>query len=132
MGIKRIVAVEGDTVFPKRGYALDEGVRVGRLGGLPDGLVDEEDGVDGEEMVGKVVVPYGHVWLEGDNGRSSLDSNYFGPVSRGLIQGVAVRASRGWWFGWRKIVDARGEAERKLASRVVEGTEGEVPAVFLE
>jgi len=133
MGIKRVVAVEGDVVYPRRGYAVDPGVRVGRLEGLPDGLVDEDaDSVAGRdsEVVGKVVVPYGHVWLEGDNCRSSLDSNYFGPVSRGLIQGKAVKAWSGW-FEFRDIGDARTEADRMIASRVVEG-KCEIPAVFLE
>lgn len=32
------------------------------------------------------VVPAGHCWVEGDNGRASNDSNNFGVVSRGLIQ----------------------------------------------
>ena len=28
-----------------------------------------------------VVVPKGHLWVEGDNTRSSQDSNFYGPVS---------------------------------------------------
>lgn len=32
------------------------------------------------------VVPTGHCWVEGDNGRSSNDSNHFGVVSQGLIR----------------------------------------------
>ncbi|CAE7028302.1 Mitochondrial inner membrane protease subunit 2 [Pyrenophora teres f. teres] len=136
MGIKRVVAVEGDTVYPTRGYAVDAGAKVGRLSGMPDGFLDEDVGsvVHGREEhgdgVAKVVVPYGHVWLEGDNARSSLDSNFFGPVSKGLVQGKAVRVWSGW-FGWRHVGDARGEGERRLASRVVEGR-SEVPPVFLE
>jgi len=37
-----------------------------------------------------VYVPPGHCWIEGDNSRSSLDSNSFGPVSLGLINGLAT------------------------------------------
>ncbi|KAI0571082.1 hypothetical protein TUN199_10507 [Pyrenophora tritici-repentis] len=44
MGIKRVIAVEGDTVYPTRGYALDPAAREGRLGGLPDGFLDEDVG----------------------------------------------------------------------------------------
>ncbi|XP_061369977.1 mitochondrial ATP-independent inner membrane protease subunit 1a-like isoform X2 [Gastrolobium bilobum] len=34
-----------------------------------------------------VVVPKGHVWIEGDNTRESFDSRAFGPVPYGLING---------------------------------------------
>jgi inner membrane protease subunit 2 len=133
MGIKRVVAIEGDTVYPMRGYALDPESYKGRLKGMPDGLSDhDEDSVaarDGGE-VGKVVVPYGHVWIEGDNWRKSLDSNDFGPISKGLIQGKAVRVWRDWW-GLREMGDERNRAERGMRSRVVEG-KSEVPEVFLE
>ncbi|KAF2261317.1 LexA/Signal peptidase, partial [Lojkania enalia] len=67
ISIKRIVGVEGDIVYPKRGYAD-----------------------------GAVVVPYGHVWVEGDNWRKSFDSNDFGPISKALIDGKATRVWRGW------------------------------------
>ena len=133
MGIKRVVAVEGDTVYPTRGYALDPEFHKWRLRGLPDGLVDhDEESIatrDGGE-VGKVVVPYGHVWIEGDNWRKSLDSNDFGPISKGLIQGKAVRVWRDWW-GLREVGDERNKKEKTMRSRVVEGR-SEVPAVFLE
>ncbi|CAL9077264.1 unnamed protein product [Musa hybrid cultivar] len=36
-----------------------------------------------------VVVPGGHVWVQGDNIYSSRDSRQFGPVPYGLIQGRA-------------------------------------------
>ncbi|CAN9351994.1 unnamed protein product [Alternaria alternata] len=133
MGIKRIVAIEGDTVYPTRGYALDPQVYEASLKGLPDGLVDhDEDSIaarDGPE-VGKVVVPYGHVWLEGDNWRKSLDSNDFGPVSKGLIQGKAIRVWRDWWR-LREVGDERNKREKRMRSRVVEGR-SEAPELFLE
>ncbi|KAF2108817.1 peptidase S24/S26A/S26B/S26C, partial [Lophiotrema nucula] len=65
ISIKRVVGLEGDTVFPHRGFA-----------------------VDGE---GAVVVPAGHVWVEGDNSRRSYDSCDFGPVSKALIDGKATK-----------------------------------------
>jgi len=37
-----------------------------------------------------VVVPKGHVWIEGDNHSLSKDSNVYGPVPAGLIYGKAV------------------------------------------
>jgi inner membrane protease subunit 2 len=133
MGIKRVVAIEGDTVYPARGYALDPEVRVTRVSGLPDGLPDEDpDAVSsGENELGKVVVPYGHVWIEGDNWRKSLDSNDFGPISKGLIQGKAVRVWRDW-LSVREVGDSRGTGiGQRSGSRVVEGR-SEIPIVFLE
>lgn len=64
IGIKRVVALPGDRVKPLSGY---------------------NDELDPEP----VVIPYNHIWLEGDvNDRSmSLDSNYFGPMSQSLIRG---------------------------------------------
>ena len=35
----------------------------------------------------EVVVPRGHVWLEGDNSQCSVDSRYFGPIPMALLQG---------------------------------------------
>ncbi|CAK9111046.1 Mitochondrial inner membrane protease subunit 1 (IMP1-like protein) [Durusdinium trenchii] len=39
----------------------------------------------GEEK--EVLVPRGHVWLEGDNKSASHDSRHYGPVPVGLLQG---------------------------------------------
>ncbi|KAF2818425.1 LexA/Signal peptidase [Ophiobolus disseminans] len=129
-GIKRVVGLEGDTVYVKRGYALDK--QEGKLGGMPDGLGSlDPDAVDGRmEEVGKVVVPYGHVWVEGDNSRFTLDSRDYGPMSKGLLMGRVVWIWRGWGE-WVRMGDERGKKEKARASRVVEGR-AELPAVFLE
>lgn len=37
-----------------------------------------------------IVVPRGHVWVEGDNPANSLDSREFGPIPLGLIRSRAV------------------------------------------
>jgi inner membrane protease subunit 2 len=132
-GIKRVVALEGDTVYPQRGYALDRKVRAhSRLYGLPDGLPDrDEDSIlSGREEVGKIVVPYGHVWLEGDNALNSLDSRETGPISKGLIDGKAVGIWRGW-TEFLKMGDMRSEKEKRMGSRVVEGR-AEIPGLFLQ
>jgi len=36
-------------------------------------------------------IPEGHIWLEGDNWGNSVDSNKYGPISAGLVFGVATR-----------------------------------------
>ncbi|TEB30173.1 LexA/Signal peptidase [Coprinellus micaceus] len=59
--IKRIVAEEGDTIRTLPPYPRKE-----------------------------VVVPKGHVWVEGDEPFNSDDSNIFGPISRGLIESKLV------------------------------------------
>lgn len=62
---KRIRAIEGDTVYPPRSTLT-------RMH-FPE----------------KIVVPRGHVWLEGDNSMNSTDSRYYGPVPEGMLIGVA-------------------------------------------
>ncbi|XP_018326370.1 mitochondrial inner membrane protease subunit 1 [Agrilus planipennis] len=37
-----------------------------------------------------VVIPMGHMWLEGDNYFNSLDSRSYGPVPQGLVRGRAL------------------------------------------
>lgn len=133
VSIKRVVAIEGDTVYPKRGYALDTDIYFGdRLKGVPDGIpdIDEDSVLAGTQQLGKIVVPYGYVWVEGDNARKSLDSNDFGPISRALVKERAVWIWRGWGeFLW--VGDGRSRKERALGSRIVEGR-SEIPRVFVE
>lgn len=61
---KRVLAFEGDTVTF---------------------LPDPANGVASKT----VLVPKGHVWVQGDNIYESRDSRQFGPVPYGLIQGRA-------------------------------------------
>jgi len=39
----------------------------------------------------RVTVPEGHIWVEGDNAKNTVDSNDYGPVSKALVFGVATR-----------------------------------------
>jgi inner membrane protease subunit 2 len=127
ISVKRVIAVAGDVVYPWRGYALDPNiVNKERVPGGWDGLgTRDEDAIGGEEVeVGKVTVPKGHVWVEGDNWRQSYDSLDFGPISLGLVDGKAIRVWREWWK-LRKVDDGR-MAERKERSKVIEGS-GSLP-----
>ena len=131
ISIKRVVALPGDVVYPKRGYALDpsvvRAVRAHSLDGLPEADTDAVGGSAEELEVGRVVVPFGHVWVEGDNWRNSFDSRDFGPLAKGLIEGRAVKIWRGW-ADWRDVGDER---EKRGGRRVVKGR-SEVPRVYLE
>lgn len=123
ISVKRIVAVEGDVVYPHRGYALDASVVTAsnRYALGTDGLgVPDPDAIGGGEAeVGKIVVPKGHIWVEGDNWRKTYDSCDFGPVSLGLLDGKAKWVWRDW-FGLRAVGDER-RREKGHWTRVVEG-----------
>lgn len=92
LAIKRIIAVEGDVVYPRAPY--------------PSPIAK---------------IPAGHVWVEGDNRekQTSLDSNYYGPIPINLIQGKVTNilwpwASSGpirWWEfkGKTRVVKGRKE-----------------------
>ncbi|QDS72431.1 hypothetical protein FKW77_009217 [Venturia effusa] len=68
LGVKRVIGVPGDTVVrnPRRvGWQRERGGRVsGKMGMETPPVV--------------VKVPRGHVWVEGDNWRNSVDSNDYG------------------------------------------------------
>ena len=130
ISIKRVIALEGDIVFPKRGYASGKEkekvsgprVGIGRTDGLPS-LEDLElfEGRDDGRRTGegRVVVPHGHIWVEGDNSGKTYDSRDFGPISMNLVDGKAVRVWKGWLGGlYVPIEDQRGKKDRKAGSRV--------------
>ncbi|KAK0735791.1 peptidase S24/S26A/S26B/S26C [Apiosordaria backusii] len=77
--VKRVVGIEGDRIIPKAVRVMGEG-GPGRKVLYPVGMV----------------VPEGHVWVEGDNADKSRDSNYYGPVSAGLVTGRVAYVLRGW------------------------------------
>jgi len=74
VALKRVVGLAGDSVTPIPGYA-------------------------GQSNPEPVIIPYNHVWVEGDiNDRAkSIDSNYFGPISQHLIKGRVIAMWSPWW-----------------------------------
>lgn len=47
-------------------------------------------GLPGDTVQHGIVVPDGHVWLEGDNRFDSIDSRMYGPVPHNLLEGRAL------------------------------------------
>lgn len=91
VAIKRVVGVAGDMITPLNGY--------------PGGS-------------DPVVVPFNHMWVEGDvnDRKKSVDSNYFGPITTGLIRGKVLALWSPWWnvFGVNIL---KAEAEDWPAKR---------------
>lgn len=80
LAVKRVVGLEGDLVeMDWRRRPDNESVG----GGVGKAEVWDLMGEMHEREMGKrrVKVPFGHVWVEGDNWRKSHDSNFYGPVS---------------------------------------------------
>lgn len=101
MATKRVIALGGDTVQldPRRRPADSQNGRASEAGKRWDMMYAQNGG--------KVEVPQGHVWVEGDNWRMTHDSNAYGPISRSLITGKAVSLVRPLrqfgqtpWKGW--------------------------------
>lgn len=68
--MKRVIALERDKVYTRAPY--------------PHHLIE---------------VPAGHIWVEGDgynNGKQSLDSNTYGPISMNLITGRITSVLLPW------------------------------------
>eukprot|EP01027_Heterolobosea_sp_BB2_P017447 GEZU01024705.1.p1 GENE.GEZU01024705.1~~GEZU01024705.1.p1 ORF type:complete len:158 (-),score=21.78 GEZU01024705.1:58-531(-) len=67
---KRVIAIEGDQV-----------------------CINKEARLHNKHLLEKkwITVPQGHMWVEGDNPAVSKDSNLFGPVPIGLVQGKVTR-----------------------------------------
>lgn len=109
--LKRVVALEGDVVVVRDRSLRRNG------GGHARGRGVAREAEEEEEMVTTVRVPFGHVWVEGDNWRKSLDSNDFGPVSKSMVEGKAVCVA---WppERWGEIPDRRDRRHRTV---VIEG-----------
>ena len=104
--VKRVIALEGDVVV------LDGRRRPSVREGPEPAAVRAWDA-----WGGRVKVPAGHVWVEGDNLRESLDSNWYGPISKSLVTGRATAVvwppRRFWtapWVGFEsrtRVVEGR-------------------------
>lgn len=69
-----------------------------RVVGMPFDMVRTTKGKNGPPV--EIIVPRGHIWIEGDNPKNSTDSRYYGPVPQALIRGrVLMKIWPIWEFG---------------------------------
>lgn len=90
--IKRIIALEGDTVYTRAPYPYPT-----------------------------ATIPRNHVWVEGDNrdGMKTLDSHHYGPVTKALVLGTVTHVVWPWksagaveWWKWKgktRVLEGRTE-----------------------
>ena len=115
LAVKRVVGLAGDTVV------LDRRRRPAAKTGPEPASARAWDA-----WRGRATVPQGHVWVEGDNHRDSLDSNDYGPISKSLIVGRAVVVvtplDRFWTKPWTEFCSRTKVIENE--GKIKEWTEG--------
>eukprot|EP00940_MAST-03C_sp_MAST-3C-sp2_P002049 g2049.t1 len=74
----------GDVVLCKSPKDPDQTV-CKRIVGMSNDVVRTTKGKRGPTV--EVIVPRGHIWIEGDNADNSTDSRYYGPVPQALLCG---------------------------------------------
>ena len=139
LAVKRVVGLEGDVVEVRKGASFyDDGIGGGAITGqckrrrrkMADELGDAHTAAPAyaAETVEVVVVPPGHVWVEGEHpegSRWSVDSNTYGPIPMGLLIGkveavVWPWTRRGWirWQDWRGCERVRVGGGRRVEVEV--------------
>jgi mitochondrial inner membrane protease subunit 2 len=114
-GLHRSTLSRGDVVLFRKPFN-PEGLTVKRVIGLPGDRIERDPRLvaHGDKngrrygfaaVPAKLSVPAGHVFVEGDNWRNSLDSNDFGTIPINLITGRVVRTAPTWW----SLVLGKGE-----------------------
>ncbi|HHW48884.1 MAG TPA: signal peptidase I [Clostridiaceae bacterium] len=83
--IKRLIAVEGDTVEIKDGKVFVNGEEL-KEDYIKDGYTPQ--GIN--PQFNNLVVPKGHVYVLGDNRKNSRDSRSIGPIAVERITGKAI------------------------------------------
>lgn len=120
IGLKRVIALGGDVVEPEKRVKHGKGYR------LPMPGEEVEASIKG--MAERITVPYGHLWVEGDDPNSSLDSRDYGPISQALVEAKVM----GIIAPWKRMGIVIGDRPtRKTSTRVTPGVT-EVPLDFLD
>lgn len=85
--VKRVIALEGQSVDVRDGSVWVDGVRLDEP--YTHGLPSEPD-----HVTLPLTVPPDHLWVMGDNRTRSKDSRYFGPVP---VSSIRARALAVYW-----------------------------------
>ncbi|TLD18236.1 signal peptidase I [Venturia nashicola] len=80
IGVKRVIGVPGDTIVRNVKRVGRQKENEGRVGGRM--------GMEVPPLV--VKVPRGHIWVEGDNWRNTVDSNDYGTIPISLVTARVV------------------------------------------
>jgi signal peptidase I len=79
--IKRVIALEGETVEARGGHVYIDGLLLDEPY-LPEAVVTSD--------FGPVIVPTDQLWVMGDNRQNSGDSRVFGPITEDSVVGRTV------------------------------------------
>lgn len=66
-----------------------------------------------------VVIPRGHIWVQGDNADNSRDSRYYGPLSMGLVRGFVYARVSTFVLAGKHRVDGTGRQIWPFGSRKI-------------
>ena len=104
MSVKRIIGLEGDEIrrFGEHVYLYVDDPNWG----IADDPSCQDYDPDGTMSMSRtVVVPKGHVWVEGDNPPFSKDSRHYGPLPKEWLRGRII--SRIWPIGGPRLTRER-------------------------
>jgi len=87
--VKRVIALEGQTVDLREGFVYVDGVKLDEpyTLGRPSLPLSTAGGV---EIAYPYEIPKGCVWVMGDNRTDSADSRYFGPIDSSSVTGRGI------------------------------------------
>jgi mitochondrial inner membrane protease subunit 2 len=109
MSVKRVLALPGDRVL-RDSRMVSRGDKNGRKFGFG-------------KVPAQLTVPAGHVFIEGDNWRKSLDSNDFGTIPINLISGRPILRADSFWkllISQGQPIPGRGQGHRMSWTTVVD------------
>lgn len=104
MSVKRIIGLEGDEIR-RFGEHVHLYVDDPKWGIADDPSCHDYDPDGAMDMSRTVVIPKGHVWVEGDNPPFSKDSRHYGPLPKDWLRGRII--TRIWPIGGPRLTRER-------------------------
>ncbi|KAL4907924.1 hypothetical protein BDW74DRAFT_189306 [Aspergillus multicolor] len=99
-GVERQLRIERGMLVAFRSPHDTDNIAIKRVVGLPGDKITTLPPCAKPSQI----VPWGHVWVEGDNPKKTIDSNAYGPVSVSLIMGnvTAILRPEFRWVNWEE------------------------------